>query len=267
MGFRVDEIVSVLEREISRARAGLDAREVGRVLEVGDGIARVYGLSSVMAGEMVEFTAHRRAAAWRSTSKKTPSASSSSATTSKSPRATRSARTGAAAAGARRRGADRPRRRSARQPARRQGRRSSPTHFRPSNRSPPAWPAGSRSNVPLQTGIKAIDAMTPDRPRPARADHRRPQDGQDRHRHRHHHQPERQERHLRLRRHRPEGIDGRPRRRDLREAGAMDYTIVVVASVVRPRAAAVHRPLRRLRDGRVLHVRAGQGHARASTTT
>ena len=31
-------------------------REVGRVLEVGDGIARVYGLSGVMAGEMVEFT-------------------------------------------------------------------------------------------------------------------------------------------------------------------------------------------------------------------
>ena len=33
----------------------IDVREVGRVLEVGDGIARVYGLSGVMAGEMVEF--------------------------------------------------------------------------------------------------------------------------------------------------------------------------------------------------------------------
>ena len=38
---------------------------------------------------------------------------------------------------------------------------------------------------PLQTGIKAIDAMTPDRPRPARADHRRPQDRQDHRRDRH----------------------------------------------------------------------------------
>src|SRR5262249_18791990 len=37
-------------------RAKLDAREIGRVLEVGDGIARIYGLSGVMAGEMVEFT-------------------------------------------------------------------------------------------------------------------------------------------------------------------------------------------------------------------
>ena len=33
----------------------VDVREVGTVLEVGDGIARVYGLSGVMAGEMVEF--------------------------------------------------------------------------------------------------------------------------------------------------------------------------------------------------------------------
>jgi F-type H+-transporting ATPase subunit alpha len=33
----------------------IDVREVGRVLEVGDGIARVYGLSGVMSGEMVEF--------------------------------------------------------------------------------------------------------------------------------------------------------------------------------------------------------------------
>src|SRR5205807_6415674 len=37
----------------------LDAREVGRVLEVGDGIARVYGLSGIMSGEMVEFTRTR----------------------------------------------------------------------------------------------------------------------------------------------------------------------------------------------------------------
>src|SRR6478735_1240749 len=55
MAFRVDEIVSVLEREIIGAKDGLSAREVGRVLEVGDGIARVYGLSTAMAGEMLDF--------------------------------------------------------------------------------------------------------------------------------------------------------------------------------------------------------------------
>ncbi|HEY8505303.1 MAG TPA: F0F1 ATP synthase subunit alpha, partial [Gemmataceae bacterium] len=56
MRFKPDEIVSVLTEEIRRAGEGLDTREVGKVLEVGDGIARVYGLSGVMAGELVEFT-------------------------------------------------------------------------------------------------------------------------------------------------------------------------------------------------------------------
>src|ERR1700752_4750422 len=56
MRFKPDEIVSVLQSEISRYRDRLDVREVGRVLEVGDGIARIYGLSGVMSGEMVEFT-------------------------------------------------------------------------------------------------------------------------------------------------------------------------------------------------------------------
>ncbi len=56
MAFKADEIVSVLVGEITQSRAGIQAHEEGRVLEVGDGIARVYGLSNVMAGEMVDFT-------------------------------------------------------------------------------------------------------------------------------------------------------------------------------------------------------------------
>src|SRR3984957_7082628 len=56
MRFKADEIVSVLQREIEQYRTQLETREVGRVLEVGDGIARVYGLGGVMTGEMVEFT-------------------------------------------------------------------------------------------------------------------------------------------------------------------------------------------------------------------
>src|SRR5437870_7020148 len=56
MRFKADEIVSVLQTEISQYGAKLEAREVGRVLEVGDGIARIYGLSGIMSGEMVEFT-------------------------------------------------------------------------------------------------------------------------------------------------------------------------------------------------------------------
>ena len=55
MKFNADEIASVLQQEIEHYESQIDVREVGRVLEVGDGIARVYGLSGVMAGEMVEF--------------------------------------------------------------------------------------------------------------------------------------------------------------------------------------------------------------------
>jgi F-type H+-transporting ATPase subunit alpha len=55
MRFRADEIASVLQKEIEHYESQIDVREVGRVLEVGDGIARVYGLTGVMAGEMVEF--------------------------------------------------------------------------------------------------------------------------------------------------------------------------------------------------------------------
>jgi len=55
MRFKADEIASVLQHEIEQYQAQIDVREVGRVIEVGDGIARVYGLSGVMAGEMVEF--------------------------------------------------------------------------------------------------------------------------------------------------------------------------------------------------------------------
>ncbi len=55
MKFKADEIASVIQTEIEQYQSQIDVREVGRVLEVGDGIARVYGLSGVMAGEMVEF--------------------------------------------------------------------------------------------------------------------------------------------------------------------------------------------------------------------
>ncbi|MCL6502618.1 MAG: F0F1 ATP synthase subunit alpha [Pirellulales bacterium] len=55
MRFKAGEIASVLQAEIEHYQAQIDVREVGRVLEVGDGIARVYGLSGVMSGEMVTF--------------------------------------------------------------------------------------------------------------------------------------------------------------------------------------------------------------------
>ncbi|MDA0657707.1 MAG: F0F1 ATP synthase subunit alpha [Planctomycetota bacterium] len=55
MKFNADEIASVIQQEIEQFQDRVDVREVGTVLEVGDGIARVHGLSGVMAGEMVQF--------------------------------------------------------------------------------------------------------------------------------------------------------------------------------------------------------------------
>ncbi|EAQ77455.1 F0F1 ATP synthase subunit alpha [Blastopirellula marina] len=55
MKFNADEIASIIQQEIQQYESQIDVREVGTVLEVGDGIARVYGLSGIMAGEMVEF--------------------------------------------------------------------------------------------------------------------------------------------------------------------------------------------------------------------
>jgi F-type H+-transporting ATPase subunit alpha len=56
MKFRADEIASVLQKEIEDFQGQIQTAEVGRVVEVGDGIARVVGLSSAMANEMVEFS-------------------------------------------------------------------------------------------------------------------------------------------------------------------------------------------------------------------
>ena len=55
MKFKVDEISSVITEEIEKYRSEIDVAEVGTVLEVGDGIARVYGLKNAMASELVTF--------------------------------------------------------------------------------------------------------------------------------------------------------------------------------------------------------------------
>ena len=55
MKFRVDEISSVITEEIRQYRSDVDLGEVGQVLEVGDGIARIYGLDQAMAGELLQF--------------------------------------------------------------------------------------------------------------------------------------------------------------------------------------------------------------------
>jgi F-type H+-transporting ATPase subunit alpha len=50
-----DEITSILRQEIENYERAIDVQEVGSVISVGDGIARVHGLEKVMAGELIEF--------------------------------------------------------------------------------------------------------------------------------------------------------------------------------------------------------------------
>src|SRR6195256_3757888 len=55
MEIRAAEISAILKQQIANFGSEADVAEVGQVLSVGDGIARVYGLDTVQAGEMVEF--------------------------------------------------------------------------------------------------------------------------------------------------------------------------------------------------------------------
>ncbi len=55
MAIRPEEITSILERELQAYESKLEEVGVGTVLQVGDGIARVYGLRDCMVGEMLEF--------------------------------------------------------------------------------------------------------------------------------------------------------------------------------------------------------------------
>ena len=55
MDIRAAEISAILKQQIANFGTEAEVAEVGQVLSVGDGIARVYGLDSVRAGEMVEF--------------------------------------------------------------------------------------------------------------------------------------------------------------------------------------------------------------------
>ncbi|MCX6208200.1 MAG: F0F1 ATP synthase subunit alpha [Bacteroidetes bacterium] len=58
-----DEISAILRQQLSNFNASADLEEVGTVLQVGDGIARVYGLNNVGSGELVEFENGTRAIA------------------------------------------------------------------------------------------------------------------------------------------------------------------------------------------------------------
>lgn len=55
MNLRADEISSLIQKQIEGFEEGIELKETGRVISVGDGIARIYGLGGAMSGELLEF--------------------------------------------------------------------------------------------------------------------------------------------------------------------------------------------------------------------
>jgi F-type H+-transporting ATPase subunit alpha len=55
MEFKVEEFSSILQKTVENFHSAADLKEIGEVIKVGDGIAKVYGLDNVQAGELVEF--------------------------------------------------------------------------------------------------------------------------------------------------------------------------------------------------------------------
>ena len=55
MQMRAEEISEIIKKQIKEFQKGIDIQEVGTVLQVGDNIAKIYGLEKAMAGELLEF--------------------------------------------------------------------------------------------------------------------------------------------------------------------------------------------------------------------
>jgi len=55
MAIRPEEITTIIKEKITHFDTSVDVSEIGRVIQVGDGIARVHGLTNVKASELVDF--------------------------------------------------------------------------------------------------------------------------------------------------------------------------------------------------------------------
>ncbi|MGY4431936.1 hypothetical protein ACVWWO_004413 [Bradyrhizobium sp. F1.13.1] len=264
MDIRAAEISAILKDQIKNFGQEAEVSEVGQVLSVGDGIARVYGLDNVQAGEMVEFENGTRGMALNLETDNVgivifgADREIKEGQTVKRTRAIVDAPVGKGLLG---RVVD-----ALGNPIDGKGPIQADKRMRVDVKAPGIIPRKS-VNEPMATGLKAIDALIPIGPRPARADHRRPSDRQDRDRARHHPQPEAAQRAagrehqavLRLRRDRPEALDRCPVREGAGRAGRARIFDHRGRYRVGSGADAVHRAVHRLHHGRVLPR---QRHAR-----
>jgi hypothetical protein len=260
MDIRAAEISAILKDQIKNFGQEAEVSEVGQVLSVGDGIARVYGLDNVQAGEMVEFENGTRGMALNLETDNVgivifgADREIKEGQTVKRTRAIVDTPVGKGLLG---RVVD-----ALGNPIDGKGPIQADKRMRVDVKAPGIIPRKS-VNEPMATGLKAIDAL------PARVDHRRPPDRQDRDCARHHSQPEAAQRAagrehqavLRLRRDRPEALDCRPVRQGARGAGRPGIFGHRRRHRIGPGADAVHRAVHRLHHGRIFpRQRHARGH-------
>ncbi len=246
---KADEITKILREQIANYDQSVAVDEVGTVISVGDGIARMYGLEKVMAGEMLEFPHDVFGIALNLEEDQVGTVLLGEYTliqegdTVKRTRSIMSAPVGDALVGRVVNPLGVPL--DGKGPIVTEQRIPHRTHR--AGRYRPA--AGSRTTADRHQGHRLDD---PDRPRTARTDHRRPANRQNRHHSGHDHQPEGRRHDLHLLRdrakaldHRASGEDPDRRRRDgLHHRGGRFSD--------RARDAAIHRALCGLRHGRIL---------------
>ncbi len=155
---KAEEISEIIKRQLQGYEAEIDLKEAGRVIEVGDGIARIYGLENALAGELLEFPGGVFGLVLNLEEDNVGAVLLGADTQIKEGDPVTPHRPDRAGAG--RRGAGRPRRERARPARRRQGadrRQGVPADraLRSGRGRPPPV------KEPLQTGLKAIDAMIP----------------------------------------------------------------------------------------------------------
>ena len=258
---RPGEIKDILLREIEAADLHeLDVEEVGTVLEVKDGIARIYGLGKAMAGEMLEITSSETGNLVTALALNLEEDNIGAVVLGdylqlkEGDEVRRTSRVLEVPVGPEMVGrvVD-----ALGRPIDGQG--DIPTKLtRKVESEAPGIIVRQPVKEPLQTGHQGHRLDDPDRPRTARAHHRRPRHRQDRRRDRYDHQSEGPGRLLRLRRDRSEGVDRRVGRAAPEGSGRDGLHHRRRRLGVRPGSDAVHRALLGLRDGRVLHVQRRQ---------
>ena len=159
MAINVAEITSILKQEIAGFEQQLQINEVGTVIEVGDGIARIYGLRNAMAGELLEFQNGIMGQVFNLEEDSIGAVIFGNYLDIKEGDSVKSHRPPAGSARRRRR--HRPRGQSAGPADSTAARRSPSTETRKMDIVAPGIAERQPVKEPLQTGIKAIDSMIP----------------------------------------------------------------------------------------------------------